>query len=123
MPASPSRAAWPSPSRREDCQRRVQQAGAQFQRRGQHAGAGWTQPGQGGHCGRRALEQGAQRTVVGEQLAGSGDGVAPAQAGAEEKGQQLRVAEARRAAGQQLFTGAFVLGPVAYVHGHSVRKA
>lgn len=97
-------------------QRRVQQAGAQFQCRGQHAGTGRTERGQRGQFGRRALEQGAQRAVVGEQLAGGGDRVAPTQAGAQEEGQQLGVAEARRAAGQQLFTGTFVLGPVADVH-------
>lgn len=104
------------------CQRGVQQAGTELQCCTERAGPGWPQAGQVDELGRCAFEQGAQGAVVGEQLAGGGDGIPPAQARAEEDGEQLGVAEAGRPPGEQFLAGSFVEGPVADMHGPIVGR-
>ncbi len=95
---------------------RGQVAAADFQRAGHPAGAGRPQPRQGDQFPGRTVEQPSQWPVVREQVAGGGDRIAPAQAGTEEQRQQFGVGERGGAAGEELFTGPFVDGPVSDVH-------
>ena len=76
-------------------------------------------PGSFASCAGRALEQGAQRAVLGQQFARGGDRIAPAQARAEEDRQQFGIRQRPGTAGEQFFAGAFVGGPVADVHGYA----
>ena len=92
----------------------------EFQRRSQLAGAGRAQPGQAGEGDRVVFQQRAQRAVGGQQFARGLYRVAAAQAGAQEDRQQFGVRQRACAAGQQLFTGTFFGGPVAYVHRTSL---
>lgn len=101
-------------------QRGSEMAMAQFQRRRQFAGPGRTQAGQFRHLGRVVFQQGAQRAMGGEQFAGSLHRIPPAQARTQEDRQQFGVRQRAGAAGQQLFTGSFFHGPVAYVHRTSL---
>ena len=55
-----------------------------------------------------------------QQVARGADRIAAAQARAQEDRQQLGVRQRAGAAGQQLFTGSFFQGPVAYVHRTSL---
>src|SRR5690606_23284457 len=77
-----------------------------------------------GQCGKfagAAFEQGAQRAMRGEQGTGGGYRVLAAQAGAEEDRQQFGVREHAGAAGDHLLAGAFGGGPVADLHGGSLK--
>ena len=102
-------------------QLRGQVAMSQLQRRGQGAGARVADAVQPGHVLRAAVEQGAQRAVFGQQVAGGGHRVAAGGAGAEEQRQQFGVGQAACAARQQLFAGTFMAGPVADMHGRRMR--
>lgn len=108
-------------------QRGMQQARTELEGGGQSAGAGRSQAGEVDELGGRTFQQGAQRTVVGEQFPGGGHGVAPTQSGTQEDGEQFRIAETGGPTGQQLLAGTFVVGPVADVHavmvdGRSLRR-
>jgi phosphopantothenoylcysteine decarboxylase/phosphopantothenate--cysteine ligase len=95
--------------------------GAQFQRGRQRAGAGATDAVQPGQVACAAVQQCTQGAVRGQQRAGGRHRIAAGGAGAEEQRQQFRVGQRAGAAGQQLFAGTFVFGPVADVHGRRIR--
>src|SRR5690606_18764042 len=89
---------------------------AQLQRRGQLAGPRRAEPGQPRQRGRWQVQQGAQRTVGGQQFACGLHRVAAVQAGAEEDRQQFGVGQHPGAASQQLLPGAFLGRPFPDVH-------
>lgn len=92
----------------------------QFQRGGQRAAARRTQPGQARQRRSGEVEQPAQRSMLGQQIAGGLHGIAPACARAEEDGQQLRIREHAGALREQAFAGSFLCGPVVDRHADSV---
>jgi hypothetical protein len=95
---------------------RAEQAMAQFQRGRQEAGACRAQAGQLRQVCGRAFQQGPQRPVGLQQFARGGDGVAAAQARAQEDREQFGVGKCGGALREQALARALGSRPFADVH-------